>query len=68
VDDVALAAYVLYEMLENVDPAIIREHWEGDADVLDLTRQILAVADTMVGGPIWRRIIARAESFAPTPP
>jgi uncharacterized membrane protein YkvA (DUF1232 family) len=67
VDDVALAAYVLYEMLENTDPTIIREHWEGDADVLDLTRQILAVADTMVGGPLWRRLIARAESFAPTP-
>jgi len=51
----------------HTDPAIIHEHWEGDADVLDLTRQILAVADTMVGGPLWRRLIARAESFAPTP-
>ena len=36
---------------------------DGDADILDLIRQILNVADTMVGGPIWRRLIARAESF-----
>jgi uncharacterized membrane protein YkvA (DUF1232 family) len=65
VDDVALAGYVLYDLLEKVDPAIIREQWHGDADVLDLIRQILNVADTMVGGAIWRRLINRAESFAP---
>lgn len=66
VDDVALSAYVLYDVLENTDPAVVREHWEGSADLLDLLRQILAVADTMVGGPIWRRLIATAQSFAPT--
>jgi uncharacterized membrane protein YkvA (DUF1232 family) len=66
VDDVALAAYVLHGLLENTDPAAVREHWEGDADILDLIRQILAVADTMVGGPIWRRLIATAQSFGPT--
>jgi uncharacterized membrane protein YkvA (DUF1232 family) len=66
VDDVALAAYVLHELLENTDPAAVREHWEGDADILELIRQILAVADTMVGGPIWRRLVARAHSLAPS--
>jgi uncharacterized membrane protein YkvA (DUF1232 family) len=67
VDDVALSALVLYDLLENTDPAIIREHWEGDADILDLIRQILAVADTMVGGPIWRRLVATVQSFVPIP-
>jgi uncharacterized membrane protein YkvA (DUF1232 family) len=66
VDDVALSAFVLNDVLESTDPTIIREHWEGDSDVLELIRQILAVADTMVGGPIWRRLIARAQSFVPT--
>jgi uncharacterized membrane protein YkvA (DUF1232 family) len=65
VDDVALAAFVLHGLLENTDPSIIREHWEGDADILDLIRRILAVADTMVGGPVWRRLVARVQSFAP---
>jgi uncharacterized membrane protein YkvA (DUF1232 family) len=63
VDDVAVASLVLRQLLERVDPAIIREHWDGDADVLDLIRQILAVADTMVGGPVWRRLVARVEGF-----
>ena len=66
VDDVALSAFVLNDVLESTDPAIVREHWEGDADVLELIRQILTVADTMVGGPVWRRLIARAQSFGPT--
>jgi uncharacterized membrane protein YkvA (DUF1232 family) len=63
VDDVALSAFVLYEVLEKTDPSVVREHWEGSADILDLIRQILAVADTMVGGPMWRRLMAMAESF-----
>lgn len=65
VDDVAVSAFVLHDVLENTDPAIVREHWEGDEDILDLTRQILAVADTMVGGPIWRRLVSKVRSFGP---
>jgi uncharacterized membrane protein YkvA (DUF1232 family) len=64
VDDVVLTAYVLHDVLETTDPSVVREHWEGSTDVLDLIRQILKVADTMVGGPVWRRLMARAEGFA----
>ncbi len=66
VDDVALGAFVLHEVLENTDPAVVREHWEGDVDVLDLIRQIVAVADTMVGGPIWRQLLARMQRATPS--
>jgi uncharacterized membrane protein YkvA (DUF1232 family) len=66
VDDIALSAFVLHDVLESTDPAVVREHWEGNADILDLIRQILAVADSMVGGPIWRRLIATARGFIPT--
>jgi uncharacterized membrane protein YkvA (DUF1232 family) len=63
VDDIALSALVLHDVLENTDPAIVREHWEGDLDVLELVRRILAMADTMLGGRIWRRLMATARSF-----
>ena len=66
VDDIALSALVLHQVLENTDPAIVREHWEGNLDILDLIRQILAAADTLVGGPVWRRLVARVRSFVPT--
>ena len=67
VDDVALAAYVLHDLLETTDPAVVREHWEGNADILDLIRRILSTADTMVGGSVWRRLVARTNSFVPGP-
>jgi uncharacterized membrane protein YkvA (DUF1232 family) len=67
VDDIAMAAYVLHTVLETTDPSVVREHWEGGADILELIRQILAAADTMVGGPAWRRLVARASAFAATP-
>ncbi len=65
VDDIALSAFVIHDVLESTDPAVVREHWEGNTDILDLVRQILAVADTMVGGPIWRRLISTAQSLVP---
>lgn len=64
VDDIALAALVLHELLERTDPSIVREHWEGDVDVLELVRSILSVADMMLGGPIWRRLQAVAQGLA----
>ena len=63
----ALTAYVLHEMLEKTDPTIIREHWQGKADILGLIRRTLLAADAMVGGSIWRRLIARVEDFVPSP-
>ena len=63
-DDIALAGLVLHDLLERTDPSVVREHWEGDVDVLELVRKVMAVADTMVGGPILRRLEAMAQSFA----
>ncbi len=64
VDDIALTALVLHDVLERTDPSIVRQHWEGDVDLLDLVRSILAVADSMLGGPMWRRLRAVAQSLA----
>ncbi len=67
VDDIALAGLVLHDLLERTDPSVVREHWEGDVDVLELVRKVMAVADTMVGGPILRRLQAMAQSFVSDP-
>lgn len=63
VDDVALAGLVLHDLLEHTDPAVVKQHWEGSGDVLDLVRQILAVADNMVGRAAWRRLLAVAQGL-----
>jgi uncharacterized membrane protein YkvA (DUF1232 family) len=64
VDDVALAGLVLHDILERTDPALVSQHWEGSVDLLDLVRRILAVADGMVGGPAWRRLLAVARGLS----
>jgi uncharacterized membrane protein YkvA (DUF1232 family) len=56
IDDVAVAALVLNSLINKVAPEIIRRHWAGDKDILDLIQQILQVADEMVGNGLWAKI------------
>ena len=56
VDDIALAAYVLNGMINHTDPEVLRRHWAGETDVLDVIRQILAAADRMVGSGVWKKL------------
>jgi uncharacterized membrane protein YkvA (DUF1232 family) len=55
-DDVALAAYVLNSIVNKTSPAIVRAHWAGDGDVLDVIRRILEVAEDMVGSGLWKTL------------
>jgi uncharacterized membrane protein YkvA (DUF1232 family) len=55
-DDIALAAYVLNELVNQSDPELVRKHWAGDGDALELIRGIVATADDMVGGGLWERV------------
>ena len=55
-DDVALAAYVLNSIVNTTSPAVVRAHWAGDGDVLDVIRRILEVADDMVGSGLWKSL------------
>ena len=54
---------MLHDLLEHTDPALVTQHWEGSVDLLELLRRILAVADRLVGGPAWRRLLAVAQDL-----
>jgi uncharacterized membrane protein YkvA (DUF1232 family) len=56
VDDIALAAYVLNSILSNTNEEVVRKHWAGEEDVLDVIRQILSVANQMVGSGLWKKL------------
>ncbi len=58
-DDIALAAYVLNDLINEIDPQIIRKHWAGEKDILDLIKTILVNADKMIGGKLWQKIRKR---------
>ena len=56
VDDVALAAFVLNSVLNSVGPEVLEEHWAGDGDVLKSIREVVGIADNLVGSGMWKRI------------
>lgn len=50
-DDVAVAAYALHKVLEDAGPAIVREHWAGDGDVIHVIEHVLEVVKSVVKLP-----------------
>lgn len=56
VDDVALAAWTLNLLLNDVDEAVLLRHWAGEQNLLALVREIVRVADQMVGSGLWERL------------
>jgi uncharacterized membrane protein YkvA (DUF1232 family) len=55
-DDLVFAVYVLNKMLTRTDPAILREHWSGDGDVLEKIQNVLNTADTLVETKVSARL------------
>lgn len=55
-DDIALTAYVLDDILNEVDPKIIQRNWAGDRDILPLIKTIIANANNMIGSGLWKKL------------
>lgn len=56
VDDLALAAYVLNQLVNKGHAAVVQRNWAGDGDVLALIQKIAGSADEMVGSGLWTRM------------
>ncbi|MBN2429336.1 MAG: DUF1232 domain-containing protein [Deltaproteobacteria bacterium] len=55
-DDIAFAAFALNGILNRTSPAVVRRHWAGEEDVLDVVRKILAAVDKAIGSGLWKKI------------
>jgi len=60
-DDIALTAYVLNGLVNNISPDIVRKHWAGEEDVLEVIKKILMVADKMIGKGLWNKLKAKVK-------
>lgn len=58
-DDIAVAAWVLNNMLNRLDQEIIIRHWAGEGPILELLQNIIAQADRMIGSGLWAKIKRR---------
>ena len=55
-DDIALTAYILHDIINEVDPKIVQRNWAGDRDILNLTKTIIANVNNMIGSGVWKKL------------
>lgn len=53
-DDIVIAAVALDNMLNRVPADIVRSHWDGDEDILDVVREILDISTSFI--PRWLKL------------
>jgi len=58
-DDLFMVAFALDQVLNRVPDHVVREHWGGDEDVLDVLRQILDISTAYVPGWVKKRFGGR---------
>jgi uncharacterized membrane protein YkvA (DUF1232 family) len=58
-DDVILAVLALNQLLNEVPVEVVREHWDGDRDVLELIQEALRVATSFVPARVRRLFSGR---------
>jgi uncharacterized membrane protein YkvA (DUF1232 family) len=57
IDDAYLIAMTLLRLMDRTDPAILREHWSGGGDVVELLKATAGLAGKLLPKPI-RRILS----------
>ncbi len=58
-DDLLVAAFALDQILNRVPETVVREHWDGDEDVLLIIKEILDIASGFVPGWLKKRLGGR---------
>ena len=59
VDDAYLIALTLLRLLERTDPKVVREHWSGGGDVVELINAAALLAGKCLPAPIRRVLSSR---------
>jgi uncharacterized membrane protein YkvA (DUF1232 family) len=61
IDDAYLIALTILRMINRTDEAVVREHWRGGGDVVQLAESVASVAPLILPKRISRVISARVE-------
>jgi uncharacterized membrane protein YkvA (DUF1232 family) len=55
-DDIALAAWVIDDLVKTSGPELVIENWAGEGDVLQTVEKIIDAANEMLGSGLFRRL------------
>ncbi|HEV2756674.1 MAG TPA: DUF1232 domain-containing protein [Actinomycetota bacterium] len=58
-DDLVVVAFALDQMLNRVPDEVVRSHWDGDEDVLEVVRQVLDISTAYMPGWLKKRFSSR---------
>lgn len=61
IDDAYLIALTLLRLMERTDPRVVREHWSGGGDVVELVGAAAMIAAKFLPRPIRRVLTSRVE-------
>jgi uncharacterized membrane protein YkvA (DUF1232 family) len=62
IDDAYLIAMTLLRLMDRTDPAIVREHWSGGGDVVQLIGAAAMMAAKFLPKPIRRVLTSRVDA------
>ena len=62
IDDAYLISLTLLRLMSNTDPKIVREHWNGGGDIMELVGSMAGIAAKLLPEKIRRVLTARVES------
>jgi uncharacterized membrane protein YkvA (DUF1232 family) len=62
IDDAYLISLTLLRLMSNTDPKIVREHWNGGGDIVELIGSMATIAAKLLPQKIRRVLTARVES------
>ena len=62
IDDAYLISLTLLRLMSNTNPNIVREHWNGGGDVVELIGSMATIAAKLLPQKIRRVLTARVES------
>jgi len=55
-DDLALAAWILNGIFNEVERSIVLRHWKGQSDLLGTIQTLTATAHETLGAGVWKKI------------
>lgn len=56
IDDLVLVTWALHHLLNQIDYRIVKEHWSGEEDLLNLLRKITALAEEKLDKTVLKKI------------
>ncbi|HMV99344.1 MAG TPA: YkvA family protein [Acidobacteriota bacterium] len=61
IDDAYLIAVALLRLFRHTDPAVIREHWDGEGDIFRLLNWVSKISTFFLPKPVQRALIGKVQ-------